>query len=165
MDLTKKLAAARAKRDALVKDAGAIIAAADAETRDLTAEEETRWNDLHEQVKRAGAEAAMLEKQLEAERAAASVVITRDNPHVEQRVRYKTLRGFTKEDDAYRAGMWARNYLFNDPVARGWCNDHGVEVRVAGEGIFTKGGALVPMELSQAIIDLRETYGLARRPS
>lgn len=165
MDLMKKLAAARAKRDALVTDAGAIIAQAETESRAVTTDEETRWNDLHAQAKREASTIAMLETQIEAERSKAAPVGTGAGglPRVEQYVRYRTLRGFQKEEDAYRAGKWARALLFGDEAARAWCVDNSVEMRVAGEGVFTKGGALVPAEMSTAIIDLREQYGVARR--
>jgi len=167
MDLMKKLAAARAKRDALVTDAGAIIAQAETESRAITTDEETRWTDLHNQAKRESSTIAMLETQIEAERSKATPVGTGTGagglPRVEQYVRYRTLRGFQQEADAYRAGKWARALLFGDESARAWCVDNSVEMRVAGEGVFTKGGALVPAEMSTAIIYLREQYGVARR--
>ncbi|GMQ95826.1 MAG: hypothetical protein BMS9Abin14_287 [Gammaproteobacteria bacterium] len=76
--------------------------------------------------------------------------------------RYKALRAFKAqgEEAAYRSGMWARAALFGDDTARRWIAEHGVRQGV--EGVFAQGGAIVPDEMSQAIIDLRETFGIAR---
>lgn len=89
------------------------------------------------------------------------------------RPRYKGLRAFKGqgEEAAYRAGMWARAALFSDSRAQSWIAEHGVRgwdfdrqtyVRAGVEGVFSKGGAIVPDEMSSAIIDLREEFGIAR---
>ncbi len=77
------------------------------------------------------------------------------------RPRYKTMRAFSDEEVAYQAGMWARATLLGDDKAMRWCNDHGV--RVMTGAALSKGGAVVPEQMSQAIIDLRERYGVARQ--
>ena len=83
------------------------------------------------------------------------------NPYVEVREKYiGKLRAFRTEEDAYRAGQWARALFLGDQRARSWCRDHGMRVMV--ESVFTKGGAIVPDEMEQAIIDLREEYGVIR---
>ena len=77
---------------------------------------------------------------------------------------------------AYRAGMWARAILADDPRAQRWCRDSGValakglpdqfginESRVMTEGTFTSAGWLVPTEMEAGIISNREQYGIARR--
>lgn len=167
MDLTKKLASARAKRASLVTEAGALLALAETEGRANTPEELTKVGELHAQVEAEGRTVTMLETQIEAERASAGSAAaqkrTTELPRVEQRVRYKSLNGFADEETAFRAGKWARAQIFGDADARAWCNDNSVELRAMGEGVFTKGGAVVPTEMSQAIIDLREIYGVVRR--
>jgi HK97 family phage major capsid protein len=165
MDLIKKLAAARAKRADLVKAAGEVLALAETESRANTPEEETKVSELHKQIEAEVRTISLLETQIEAERAkpTGAAPAAGGLPRVEHYVRYRTLRGFQKEEDAFRAGKWARALLFNDESARAWCNDNSVELRVASEGVFTKGGAIVPSEMSTAIIDLREQYGVARR--
>lgn len=87
-------------------------------------------------------------------------------PNVEIRRRYKTLKAFKGQDAderAYRAGQWARATLFNDERAQRWCMNHGVECRAMGVTNNASGGFIVPDEMSQAIIDLRETYGVFRQ--
>jgi len=80
-----------------------------------------------------------------------------------------SLRAFTggtrqeNEERAYRSGKWLQAALFNQPVARRWCAEHGVELRSNNEGINSDGGALVPPEFASAIIDNRELYGVFRR--
>lgn len=77
-------------------------------------------------------------------------------------LRRRRLKAFKElgEEAAYRSGMWARAHLFNDANAQRWCRDH--HMRVATTAAISSGGALVPDELSQAIIDLREQYGMIR---
>ncbi|MDH3636848.1 MAG: phage major capsid protein [Gammaproteobacteria bacterium] len=83
-------------------------------------------------------------------------------PYVDVREKYTgKLRGFRSEEDAYRAGKWARAMFLGDRKAATWCGEHGM--RVMTESVFTKGGALVPTEMENAIIDLREEYGVARQ--
>ncbi len=70
------------------------------------------------------------------------------------------------QEDAYRSGMWCRAVIFGDVKAKAWCEEHGVPmVRDAyqSEGSNTTGGVLVPAEFEQAIIDLREVYGVFRQ--
>lgn len=80
----------------------------------------------------------------------------------EQPMRYKKLKAFRQlgEEQAYRMGMWGRAVIFGDSEAARWCKD--AQVRTQIEGTFTAGGALVPDEMSSAIIDLREEYGVMR---
>lgn len=169
VDHTKKLAAARATRSALIAEAGKILETAETESRALTDEERTGWDEKHAEAVRVLQEIETLEKQIEAERSIADKGMTgldigdRANPRIEEKLRYKTLRGFQTEEAAYRSGMWTRAAIFGDEKAKRWCADHDVEIRTAGEGVFSKGGAIVPTEMSQAIIDLREQYGMARR--
>lgn len=75
----------------------------------------------------------------------------------------KAFKGEKAEERAYRAGQWFRAALFGDERAVRFCKEHGIEFRAQAEGSNTKGGFLVPNELSQAIIDLREQYGVFRR--
>lgn len=80
----------------------------------------------------------------------------------------KNLRGFSADSDgltkAYKAGQWVKAAVFGDPAAAQWCIDNGMQAALSG-GDNNKGGVLVPDEMSQAIIDLREEYGVFRRES
>ncbi|HUS98214.1 MAG TPA: phage major capsid protein [Hyphomicrobiaceae bacterium] len=77
--------------------------------------------------------------------------------------RYRKMHAFRNigEEAAYRMGQWSRAVIWGDQRSQKWCNEHGV--RAMSEGVFTAGGALVPDEMSQAIIDLREEFGIARQ--
>ncbi len=63
---------------------------------------------------------------------------------------------------AYRAGLWARANLFGDERARDKCLTLGIRNAMSTTS-NPDGGFLVPDEMSQAIIDLREQYGVFRR--
>lgn len=66
---------------------------------------------------------------------------------------------------AYRSGMWLMATVGQSARAASWCKDHGVDIqhRVMTTDSGPSGGYLVPDEMEQSIIDLREAYGLARR--
>lgn len=66
---------------------------------------------------------------------------------------------------AYRSGMWLLATIGGQDRAQKWCRDHGVDIqhRVMTTENGASGGYLVPDEMEQSIIDLREAYGLARR--
>lgn len=66
---------------------------------------------------------------------------------------------------AFRSGMWIRAMFARDEKARRWCINNDVESRALSEGAGTAGGVLVPDELNQAIISLRESYGVFRQES
>lgn len=79
-------------------------------------------------------------------------------------------------ENAYRAGMWASACLLGSQRAQQWCRDHGMKIQganfmaggggdinAASGGTNFSGEYLVPTEALAAIIDLRETFGVARR--
>lgn len=96
-------------------------------------------------------------------------------PQSSQRFRYGLLKAFTRdysmpdgrvikaEEAGYRAGMWYAAVVHKSDKAERWCKDNGISTRVMSGSTLTGGAALVPTELEQAIIDLRDTYGVARR--
>jgi HK97 family phage major capsid protein len=84
------------------------------------------------------------------------------------------------EEGAYRAGMWLAAAIHNKDWAKKWCREHGMplmyrdaegniremvgaEIRAQNENVLGLGGALVPIEMEAAIINLRDQYGVARR--
>lgn len=87
-----------------------------------------------------------------------------DKPDIEFR-RYGKLKAFKSERDAYKVGQWVRASLLGDTRARNWCRDHGVpvELRAHNESTNSQGGALVPDEFAQTVIDLKEQYGVFRQ--
>lgn len=85
-------------------------------------------------------------------------------------LRYSSLKAFKGTqagENAYKCGKWLRAVLLNDWRAQQECLNRGWfqgEVRNAlGTNSNPAGGFLVPDEFSQAIIDLREAYGVFRR--
>ena len=73
----------------------------------------------------------------------------------------KHFRGPNAERNAYASGMWLRG-LYGDENAARWCRENGIEIRAMSAAVLTQGGALVPGELSQAIIDIADSYGAYR---
>ena len=66
--------------------------------------------------------------------------------------------------NAYKSGQFILASIFDNYRAQRWCGEAGMDIRNAlAEGTNTTGGYLVPDEMAQAIIDLRETYGVFRR--
>lgn len=92
-------------------------------------------------------------------------------------LRGRVLRAFTKplhftdgtkmesEEAAYRSGQWLLATIGQSEKAKRWCAERGIVVdqRVMTTQAGTVGGYVVPDEMEQSIIDLREAYGLARR--
>lgn len=63
-----------------------------------------------------------------------------------------------------RAGKWLLASLYDHKDARDWCDRKGITfTKATGEGIGSAGGFLVPTELENAILDLRDAYGAFRR--
>ncbi|MHC4464311.1 MAG: phage major capsid protein [Planctomycetota bacterium] len=73
----------------------------------------------------------------------------------------QSFKGPAADVQAYKAGMFYMACLGNQP-AKNWMRDHGIDIEAAAqrEGINTAGGYLVYGELDNAIIDLRDTYGV-----
>ena len=69
------------------------------------------------------------------------------------------LVAFRSSEDAYRAGMHIKGFVFGDEEARRWCRDHGVESRAQASGVNSLGGVLVAPEMASEIIRLVEQYG------
>lgn len=84
------------------------------------------------------------------------------------------------EEAAYRAGMWLAAAVHQKSWAQRWCRDNGVallyrdgdgavhdlagyDIRAQNENALSAGGALVPIEMENAIIMLRDSYGVMRR--
>src|SRR5690606_34477344 len=83
--------------------------------------------------------------------------------------RMARLKAFKDEKTAFDCGMWVRAVVARernreDREAEIHCRRRGIEITNAGnEGSGPAGGYLVPTPLSQTIIDVRESVGVARR--
>jgi HK97 family phage major capsid protein len=76
----------------------------------------------------------------------------------------KAYKGDGAMERAYRVGQWIRGSIFGDDEARQWCRDNGITItRAQSEGVNSAGGFLVPTEMMDSIIDLREEYGVFRQ--
>ena len=151
---------------------------ADNEDRELTADETRRMTELCDELEMLKTEIERRERLAAAtaetsERKSAPQEVKHDEPsRIEfPRTRLGQLRAFrprtgeTQRDSderAYKSGMWCRAMIWNDERAKQWCRDHGVQMRANYEGVNTYGGAIVPTEMEQSIIDLRDTYGVFR---
>jgi HK97 family phage major capsid protein len=69
------------------------------------------------------------------------------------------LVAFRSSEDAYRAGMHIKGFVFGDAEARRWCLDHGVESRAQASGVNSLGGVLLAPEMASEIVRLVESYG------
>ncbi|TWU67301.1 Phage capsid family protein [Crateriforma conspicua] len=64
---------------------------------------------------------------------------------------------------AYALGRWFMAAICGDANSRQWCDEHGVTIQAAQTGgTPAKGGYLVPTELSTAIREVRDKYGVFR---
>lgn len=99
-------------------------------------------------------------------------VLPDDSAHSSQPrifVRQAKLKAFKDEKTAYASGMWLRSIvsrLYNreDKSADLFCMRHGLDIsNAAYEGSGVAGGYLVPPQMSQTIIDVRERVGIARQ--
>ncbi len=177
--------AVREQIAALQEEARTIHAMAEAEERDFTDDEQSRWDEifaeLGDETEKTGLY-ARLEKVERFQRQAAGLSAQRPTIQPQQagptngadqvritRPRFRgNLRAFANNeegrDDAYRSGRFLMASLFGDDKSRDWCVQNGMTIRNAMSGSDVgKGGYLVPDEFSQAVIDLRESRGVFRR--
>lgn len=76
----------------------------------------------------------------------------------------KAFKGADGEYNAYKSGQFFLAAVYGNYKAQRWCSENGMDLRNAlSEGVNTAGGFIVPEEMSQAIIDLREEYGVFRK--
>jgi HK97 family phage major capsid protein len=81
-------------------------------------------------------------------------------------MRHRAFSGSGPEVEAryQRAGQWLLAAVFHNEKAANWCKSNGVAlVKAAGETVGTSGGFIVPSDLANAILDLRDSYGAFRR--
>jgi HK97 family phage major capsid protein len=81
-------------------------------------------------------------------------------------MRHRAFAGSGPEVEAQyqRAGQWLLAAIYQNDNAASWCKQNGVRfTKAQSEGIGSAGGFLVPTELSNAILDIRDAYGAFRR--
>lgn len=68
------------------------------------------------------------------------------------------------EERYQRAGQWLLATVYGNQKAASWCKSNGIGLtKAAGESIGANGGYLVPLDLANAILDIRDMYGAFRR--
>jgi HK97 family phage major capsid protein len=94
-------------------------------------------------------------------KAAAHPITTRKEIKVENKV-YSRIKNFKTNDEAFRFGSWALGCIGFKKSAQ-WCTDNGIVTKIANiEGNNSAGGFLVPEEFENAIVTLREQFGVIR---
>ena len=74
------------------------------------------------------------------------------------------VKNFNSDEEAYRFGRWCAA-AYGHAKSPLWCRDNGIQVKAHTESVNSAGGYLVPEEFSDALINLREEYGVARKYS
>lgn len=76
----------------------------------------------------------------------------------------KHISGQDATERAYKMGQWFLGALYEREKAAEWCRENGILIpKAMSEGVNSAGGVLVPEEMENEIVTLRNTYGLARR--
>jgi HK97 family phage major capsid protein len=79
-------------------------------------------------------------------------------------MRHRAFRGADADARYQRAGQWLLATIYENEKAALWCRSNGVALtKAAGETIGSAGGFLVPTDLADAILDIRDMYGAFRR--
>ncbi|NBW11018.1 MAG: phage major capsid protein [Caulobacteraceae bacterium] len=183
MEPSELAASIREQRSARLQEAQSILdaTAVEGETpRDLTVEEQARWDGLMTEINELDRRAQRFESL-----ANAKAVSTRQSPASEMRgvlvpagarVEIATpqvsLRAYGRGTDqrtglqeAHRVGRWLAALMYGHQQSIDWCRDNfgDQELRALGTTANSAGGVLVPEEMERAIILLREDRGVARR--
>lgn len=160
-----KLAALKAER-ALAADKLTLIVEGPDEKFEAKAVE-----DLETQVKSLNEKIAAVEKARNLQASLATPVKGQPNDlttvPATARPTYGGLKHFKSAADVekgFRVGQFVKATMFGNDEAATWCREHGVSLQKAqGEGVNSAGGVLVPEEMMNAIIVLRETFGVFRK--
>lgn len=174
-----------AQRTKASADAKELHTKAEAENRDLTPEESKQFEDhlanvesLTKRIERQSKVSQLSEPNARLTTAPQPIDANSDKPKVPAVARryvplnymknLKTVTGIQERQTlAMETGMWVRGCLGN-ARARQWCAERGlgfndIELRAHEETTLTKGGYLVPDQIDNALIDLKEQYGVFRQ--
>ncbi len=174
----------REQRKAKIDEANATVDAAKSDERDLTADEESAIDSLLSDADGLNDDISMADSResraVRLENATASLddvpstqrtepgtkPIVRDSePRISQPgVRLRNFAGDNAELRAHCAGMWIKAAMLGDGDARDWCNNNShMELRVMTGANNQAGGATVPSDFSDTIINLKESFGVFAR--
>jgi HK97 family phage major capsid protein len=187
--MSTKLEGLRDKQAERVQKMEALVGTAEAEGRDLSDTEQELFKALNAEGKsiqgQIECEQELLARRAEMEKAqkvpVVDTVVPRPQPlkidsisagspneilpaRIKRWGNLHSFKGPTADVQAYKAGMF---YLacFGSDTAKAWLKERGIPIHAAAqtEGLNTAGGYLVYDELDNAIIDLRDSYGVFTR--
>ena len=178
--LMKKLGEVTAQANARMKPITDEKRAATADEQQAIDADVAQIAELRKQIDAAKAAEAKLEEQRKAIADAATMVNTTSRksaeapqpsptPEIEvvgHEARYGKLKAFKDEKSALHCGHLIRGAFLGANAGQrtlGYLSKRGIDFRAMSESVNSGGGFLVPDEFSNAIVDLRETYGVFRR--
>jgi len=175
------------KKTALVADMDVILKTAADENRDITEDEQARFDELNAECDvlngKITTRETLLRRQQEVKEQATLPLMDRkispdqvahteplkievDKVTIPATVKrwgsLKSFKGADADVRAYKAGQFYFA-MFGNEKAKQWCAEHGLMAAVHQENINTKGGYLVYDQLDNDIIDLRKEYGVFER--
>lgn len=166
MSLSEKIRNQIAEKTAQMQ---AIQELALSEDRDMTVEEKAQADELLNQTKGLDVD---LERSLKIEAKAKEILDVRPiggqatggaKDVIPATVkRHGKLKAFKNDFDAYASGQFLRATIGKNDVAAQWCKEHGI-MNVHSTTTNSAGGYLVPEGFENAIINLREEYGVFRQ--
>lgn len=173
----KSITELQARAEALGAEAEAIVALAQSENREPTAEEQARFDEIVgsndkpgligqirtqiEKKEKLDADLAVIMARKEA--AVAAPVAQQPKIKIPARARAASkVQGFSSEEDAYVSGQYILANLFNNKKAKAWCKDHGIKATMTTFDNVSS-GFLVPEAMENAVVELRQEYGVFRR--
>lgn len=166
MSLTEKIRNQIAEKTAQMQ---AMQDLALAEDRDMTLEEKTQADELLAQTEGLGKD---LERSMKIEAKAKEILNVRPISTPETTgakglvpataKRHGKLKAFSNDFDAYASGQFLRATVTKNETAAQWCREHGI-MNAHSTTTNSAGGYLVPEGFENAIINLREEYGIFRQ--
>mgnify|MGYP003575548750 CR=1 FL=1 len=170
------------QRENLLKEAAALIDQADTEHREATEAEDKRASECLASAEKLAKEIDKRQRLISAQTAMTTPeqrLTTTPRPdlaytsHAGDTVpaparrigKLKSFTGPNADYNAYLSGMFMLAAVWRQRKAIDWCNYHGMQSLAMNESTNAAGGVLVPDVMENAIIDLRETYGVFRQNS
>jgi HK97 family phage major capsid protein len=65
------------------------------------------------------------------------------------------------DEQAFRFGKFLYGTIFNHGPSQDWCRERGIMTKAQVEGVNSSGGVLVPEEVVNTIVNLKEAFGVA----
>lgn len=177
--MTANIDTLRKQRGAKHDEMKGLHSAAEKENRALNDAEQKKWDELKADI---GTLDKRIEDALLIEGNEARMARPADQPAARPGIpkffpahRLKAFRHGSEDERkeaAYRSGMFLAATLYKAPFAIGFCKEQGIPLTFAAQfpgeekalsgSSNPAGGFLAPIEFENAIIDLREIYGVAR---